>query len=249
MTSTYRVLTFLLCFMVFNSWAETPLLIEEDLFATCADRTASNTNRCMNDSYHNLRYGGYLVLEGYNNHYKLENGRFQEFLDGTARLTGRWVNIDKSDVKFDVNFLFSGRTNVAPNEPKLNRCITVNPSGFYYYTQTSGTLTGLDKMAGAKLGVSRFGPAFQVGIGANETNSELSLGASGWLAVNIISNTINRYHRINLQTTSAGGNGDININLDGNASACLGSDITLNCPVNLTTVAQLGATGKVVNWT
>ena len=248
MNHFYRVVTFLLCFMVFNSWAETPLLIEADLFTTCADRTASNTTRCMNDDYLNTQYGGYILLRGLENHYKLENGRFQEFLDGTAQLTGRWVNIERSDVKFDVDIKFSGRTLTAPNDPKSHLCLNANSDNFYYYTQTSGTLKGRDKTAGARIAVTRVGEAFQVGVGANITNKELNFGASGWLAMTITAQPTTGFY-LELQTSSAGGNGDININLDGDPSACFGSEITLNCPVDLTTVAQLGANGKVVTWT
>ena len=247
MNHFYRVVTFLLCFMVFNSWAETPLLIEEDLFTTCADRTASNTTRCMNDTYLNTRYGGYILLRGIDNHYKLENGRFQEFLDGTANLTGRWVNIERGDVKFDVDIKFSGRTTTTPNDPKTHACLNANTNEFYYYTHTSGTLKGRNAVAGARIAVTRMGEAFQVGIGANVTNNQLNFGASGWLAMTVTAPPTTGFN-LELQTSSAGGNGDININLDGNPTACFGSDITLNCPNDITTVAQLGQSGKVVTW-
>jgi len=248
MNQFYRVLTFLLCFMVFNSWANTPLPIEETLFTTCADRTASNTSRCMNDDYFDTRYGGYILFRGLDNHYKLENGRFQEFLDGTAQLTGRWVNIEQGDVRFDVDIQFSGRTTTTPNNPKEHACLNANTADFYYYTQTSGTLKGRNKAAGARVEVSRFGEAFQVGIGANVTHRELTFGASGWLAMTVTTQPTTGF-RLELQTSQAGGNGDININLDGNSTACLSSNIALDCPVDLTTVAQLGANGKVVTWT
>jgi len=246
MNHIYRALTFILCFMVFNSWANTPT-IEEALFNTCADRTASNTTRCMNDNYLNTQYGGYILFEGLDNHYTLQNGRLQEFLDGTARLTGRWVNIGRSDVKFDIDIRLSGRTTVAPNDPKEHHCFNVDPAGFYYYRNTSGTITGRDKAAGARLEVARFGEAFQVGIGANVTNKDLNFGASGWLAINMVSNTNTGLH-LRLQTSRTGANGDININLNGSPTACFESGISLDCPTDLTTVASFGANGKVVNW-
>ncbi len=246
MNHIYRALTFILCFMVFNSWANTPTF-EEALFTTCANRTASNTTLCMNGDFLNTQYGGYILFEGLDNHYTFQNGRLQEFLDRTARLTRRWVNIGRSDVKFDIDVTLSGRTTVAPNEPKEHYCFDADPFGFYYYTHTSGTITGRDKAAGAKLEVSRFGPAFQVGIGANVTNADLNLGASGWLAINMISNT-NTDLNLVLQASRAGGNRDININLDGSPTACFESNISLDCPTDLTTVAQFGANGKAVNW-
>lgn len=117
--------------MVFNSWANTPTF-EEALFTTCANRTASNTTLCMNGDFLNTQYGGYILFEGLDNHYTFQNGRLQEFLDRTARLTRRWVNIGRSDVKFDIDVTLSGRTTVAPNEPKEHYCFDADPFGFYY---------------------------------------------------------------------------------------------------------------------
>lgn len=247
MNHFYRVLTFVLCFMVSNLWGTNPPM-EEIPQTICADLTASNTARCMNDSYHNTKYGGYLLFKNLESHYKLENGRFQESLDGTARLTGRWVNIEHTNIRFDVDIRFSGRTTTAPNDPKEHVCLTANPANFYYYTQTTGVLTGRNAAAGAKVEVARFGEAFQVGVGANITNKELSFGASGWLATRVVSQPSGSL-RLEVQTSRAGGNGDININLSGNGNECLGSEITLNCPTDIITVAAAGDNGKVINWT
>ena len=159
MNQFYRVLTFLLCFIVFNSWANTPLLIEEALFTTYADRTANNISRCMNDDYFNTRYRDYILFRGLDHPYKLENGRFQEFLDGTAHLTERWTNIERGDVQFAADIQFSGRISTAPHDSKEHVCLDANPTVYF------------------------------------------------------------------------------------------DSNITFNCSVDLTTVAQLGANGKVVTWT
>ena len=192
----------------------------------CADRTVSNTNLCSGPN-EGTRYGGYLLLDRTgdshyisNNHYDFQNGKFVEYTDGTARLTGRWVNRGRSGVKFDVDIHFSGRTNNQAG--KNHNCLNVDKSKFYFYTTTSGTLTGRDKMAGARLNVSRISDAFQVGVGANITHNQKTFGASGWLSVNIEhqpTTGINIY----LSSGNSGQNGDININLSGDATACVGA--------------------------
>ena len=192
----------------------------------CADRTVSNTNLCSG-THAGTRYGGYLLLDRIgdnhyisNNHYDFQNGKFVEFTDGTARLTGRWVNRGRSGVKFDVDIHFSGRTNNQPG--KNHNCLNVDRSKFYFYTTTNGTLTGRDKMAGARLSVSRVSDAFQVGVGANITHNQKTFGASGWLNVNIESQPTTGIN-IYLGSGNSGQNGDININLSGSATACVGS--------------------------
>jgi hypothetical protein len=55
----------------------------------------------------------------------------------------------------------------------------IDPSFWRYYENFQGTLTGEGDFDGGVLDVSRVGPAFQVGIGANGKN--VNLGASGWM--------------------------------------------------------------------
>ncbi|MEM6318520.1 MAG: SdrD B-like domain-containing protein [Bacteroidota bacterium] len=247
MNHFYRVWTFVFCLMAFHVGAAPPP-IEEDFFTLCADRSATNTTLCMEGRNQNTKYGGYLLFEGLDSYYKIENGRFQEFVDGTAQLTGLWINNSRSDVRFEVDIRFSGRTQVAPNTPKSHECLDVDPTDFYYYTETSGTLIGKNKVAGAKLSVSRVGEAFQVGIGANVTNKDLNFGASGWLKTTLLSQS-NSNLKLKIKTSSAGGNGDVNINLDGRPTACFESKVELDCPDDIAVTAEIGATGQVVTWT
>ena len=81
----------------------------------------------------------------------------------------------------------SGRTSVAPpGSPKkdLKDCAydedggPVDTDTWYYYPTYTGTLTGLGEYAGAVLTIVPTGPAFQVGIGAN--NKNIKFGASSW---------------------------------------------------------------------
>gem|GEM_PF-4852592 len=153
----------------------------------CAVRTAFNTIRCMENNYFETNYGGYLLLEGLERHYSLVNGQFIEYTNGTALLTGEWINIADDKIRFDVNVTLAGRTVATPpNSPKGHLCLSPVESDFYYYTQTTGTLTGKDKIAGATIMIGRAGPAFQFGVGANPTNTELTFGAAGWLTATIV---------------------------------------------------------------
>ncbi len=244
MNHTYRVLTFLLCFMVSNLWGETSPLIEQDFFTTCADRTASNTTLCRDAD---IQYGGFLLIDGLDRYYDLENGQFQEFVDGTARFTGRWVNVSREDIQFDIDIEFAGRTFTPPNDPKEHNCLGANPANFYYYTQTSGRITGREAVAGAQIQVGRVGEAFQVGNGANVTNNELSFGGSGWLSLEVTRQP-NTGFRIDIETNRVDGNGDININLSGDPFSCFGSEIMLDCPDDIITVGELGENGAVVTF-
>ena len=121
-----------------------------------------------------------------------------EFDDGTARLLGTAVDRNDANKTFDVDIIFSGRTTTAgPDSPKLellpNAYIDdggpIDPSTWHYYTSLSGTLTGGGDYDGAVITVERFGPAFQMGYGANNKNT--NNGGSGWLDCNILSQPTN----------------------------------------------------------
>ena len=216
----------------------------------CAVRTAFNTVRCMENNYFETNYGGYLLLEGLERHYSLVNGQFIEYTNGTALLTGEWINIADDKIRFDVNVTLSGRTVTTPaSSPKGHLCLSPVESDFYYYTQTTGTLTGKDKIAGATIMIGRAGPAFQFGVGANPTNTELTFGAAGWLTATIV-NQPTTSTQLTLQTSPHGSNGDININLSGAPTACTENrgSITVNCLADITVTAASGANSKTVTW-
>ena len=121
----------------------------------------------------------------------LIGGSFVENAGGTAIFTGSFVNNDNADLSFDFNVVFSGKTYAPPaGSPKEvgGPCSAdVDNSDWYYYTSTDGTLIGTGDLAGAVVTISRHGPSFQVGTGANENNMFV-FGASGWLDFEIISN-------------------------------------------------------------
>ncbi len=119
--------------------------------------------------------------------------KFNEYGDGTARLTGRLGSITNPGSQFLVDVTFSGRVNPGDDSfppadsPKkeLHSAAYVENGGpidastWHYYLVTEGMLIGLEDEAGCAVSLSRMGPAFQVGEGASGKN--LHYGASGWL--------------------------------------------------------------------
>ncbi|MEM1119013.1 MAG: SdrD B-like domain-containing protein [Bacteroidota bacterium] len=250
MNQLYRtVLPVLCCFFIGKGKAEI-WPSKANFFAICADRTASNTSLCFSGNDQGLRYGGYIKLAGYNSYYRMTNGRFVEFLDGTAQYTATWINVHDDDIRFLVDVQLSGRTSNRPtNSPKAHHCLNPNTDNYYYYTHTSGTLTGRRDVNGAILKIARFGEAFQVGIGANVTHDALTFGASGWLML-MIERQPNTHITLHLEAGENGNNGDININLNGSPTACTDNNgaITLTCPNDITVTADQGQNGATVNF-
>ena len=113
--------------------------------------------------------------------YEFSNGMVEKFDDGTAVLTAI-AKLDNGN-GYSVNVTFSGRTTVPPEgSPKNNLGCIQDPdtSEWIYFEETHGVLTGLAQTIyeGAVIELDRRGPAFQVGVGANQ--QENVKGASGW---------------------------------------------------------------------
>ena len=176
-----------------------------------ATRNVENTTHCSNGRL----YGTWLNFNGLNNYYEISNSQFIEYDNGTATLNGRIINRSDSDIQFDLDILFSGRTSSEPaGSPKLNECYSANTDDWYYYEYTSGTITGVGDASGAVISISRRGPAYQVGVGANVTNAE-AFGASGWFDL-----TVEHQPSGNLKLD--GKNGDFNILLsEPNSPDCI----------------------------
>lgn len=120
-------------------------------------------------------------------------GSLVENLDGTAVLSGTIAQLANPGQSFEVLVNLSGRTSVAPpGSPKkdLKDCAYEEDGGpvdtdtWYYYTSYTGTLTGTGDYAGALLTIVPTGPAFQVGVGAN--NKNLKFGASSWFIWTVV---------------------------------------------------------------
>ena len=125
-------------------------------------------------------------------------GTFTEFPDGTARLQGTLVSINDPAKRWVADILFSGLipagdpSNPPAGSPKLELLPTayiwnggpVDPATWRYYPELVGTFMGEGTYDGANLLVTRRGPAFQVGLGAN--NKNVQDGGSCWTYFDVI---------------------------------------------------------------
>lgn len=103
--------------------------------------------------------------------------------NGTAILRGDVVNECDAAHRLNLDIRLSGRVFVpagaagAPaGSPKSPRA---GEQDFTYYTATDFRAVGLGALDGLRLAMARNGPAFQVGVGAND--KDVDMGASGWL--------------------------------------------------------------------
>ena len=188
----------------------------KDCPSICADRSVTDSKECSNSTLYTFYADGLVSgISNVSNYYKVQNGKFVEYEDGTARFTGTFVNTTNSNVKFDADVLFTGRK--TSGTPKSAHCshYTLNPYNVYYYDTTEGTLTGLSAVAGGKVKITRKDAPFHVGMGANlhEANQ---FGASGWLNVQVLSNPTNS--GVSLKTS---GTYDFNWRLSGDPIACV----------------------------
>ncbi|MFD2562830.1 T9SS type A sorting domain-containing protein [Aquimarina rubra] len=163
----------------------------------CTDCTGeygvTNTNNCRRDQDYvmwltdgdNPRWFSNIDLE------------WNELADGTATLTGTIFDHTLTQSTYEVNAVYSGRTSTTPtNSPKGHECNNEDESGWIYYTELTGTVTSTD--GSWSIDLSRRGPAFQLGNGANVTETEQGkYGACGWF-----NTTDGQYNR-----------GDFNFNL------------------------------------
>ncbi|MEM6455910.1 MAG: SdrD B-like domain-containing protein [Acidobacteriota bacterium] len=175
------------------------------------------------------------------------DGRFVENLDGTGSLTGTIVSLGNPNLRFQVDAQVSGFQVTPPNgSPKrelrssayVDNGGPIDPSTWYYYTNLSGTLTGLGDLDGAILSITRRGPAWQVGNGANGKNG--NYGASSWFDYTVVQQP-NSGHLSN-------SHGDFNLDL----FDCPAPPVALDCvdfDLNFETDAQGNAlaTGQIID--
>ncbi len=175
-------------------------------------RSVSNTTHCNSGTV----YGTYLKFDGLDRFYTLSNSELTEYDNGNALFTGTITNNTNNNIIFHINVTFKNRTFSVPTDsPKANDCGNNDSSEWYYYTTTIGTLTGAGLADGAHLDVTRAGPSFQLGVGANQTEGAATFNASGWLNVSVASQPYDS------NLTLSGNSGDFNFNLSGDAlSAC-----------------------------
>ncbi len=116
-------------------------------------------------------YTGNQSYRGDNTFHFGSDARLVEYSDGTAKLTGSAAD---SGVNWQLNVLFGGYSNVADGSVKTGGGPKLD--SWVYYTQVGG---GLTNSLGNSFTVGRFGPALQIGLGANDKTRVF--GGSAWL--------------------------------------------------------------------
>jgi len=143
----------------------------------CTDCTGvygvENTNLCDGDQNYVL----WLNRGRYFSNVDLE---WKELADGTATLTGTILETTNTQMTYEVDAVFSGRTTTAPaDSPKEHSCNTEDANGWVYYTDFTGTITSTD--GSWSTNITKKGSAFQIGNGANNFETEQGkYGGSGW---------------------------------------------------------------------
>ena len=213
----------------------------------CADRTATDSRQCSDGTAYGFFGDIVRGVTGDSDYFKVVGGKFVESTDGTARFTGRLVNVGNAHVAFDATVDFSGRTKRAPaGSPKALICggQADGADAFYYYPVANGTLTGRGTLAGGRLRVTRTGEAFQLGVGANG-NEANRFGGSGWFSYTVAAQPTGHASFLTGKVV------DINVLLSGGAAACFPpapSSITLNCPATQTFQVAAGQTQVAVDY-
>ena len=182
----------------------------------CEERNVFNTDNCQ----FNIIYGLFLKLDGFDEYYGVQDASFVEFTDGTALYTATAINNTTPNIGWEIEVEFGGRTTLAEVAPKQHNCLNVDVNEFYFYETLTGRLTGINDAAGASMSIDRIGPAFQLGAGANITHNGFDFGGSGWFVADMLTQPTNGLEFI-LNQGSQGQNGDININLSGDATTCI----------------------------
>lgn len=156
-------------------------IFQSPIAAQVPARAASQP--AVNDPLSTEAGGFLLAIPGVADDFVLfADGQWQVRPNGTARLSA-WVQRASSvDRDFYIELTFSGRIDPGnPGYPPAGSPITtmlpaayaptgpVDPSSFSYYTQVSGTMTGLRAFSGAHIDVVHAGNV-QIGPGANNKN-------------------------------------------------------------------------------
>ena len=158
---------------------------------SCCSRTVSNTILCDNGNPNvtpGISYAFYLFNEytHRNRFYAFTSSStvvWEECADGTIRYQATGLEaLDGSGDRVSFDFTFSGRTTQEPAEGfKEHNCFRgFSISDWVYYTGVQGTI---NTTLSGSFQVTRRGPAFQMGIGANQTSSTLAFGASTWFDI------------------------------------------------------------------
>ena len=152
--------------------------------------------------------------DGHNDRYDFEPGAsFDQFPDGTARLTGTVREQGNGNNRFFVDLQLAGLTDVPPpGSPKND--FGADTADWEYYPQWSGTLVGDGNYDGALLNLTRRGPAFQIGTGAADRPGEQDrYGGSGWFDWDVETQAQACIH-YGHKCIKSHGIGDVNVRID-----------------------------------
>jgi hypothetical protein len=154
------------------------LFLSTTALAQTCTKQVSNTIGCAKKPY-------VIWLKdkhGKAHHLKGDTTKYQwfEYGNGDVRFVAEDISAPGLDGTFDVDLLFSDRTETPPtNSPKYSSCFSVTSTvGWVYFETTSGSLESTHY---GSMSLSRKGPSFQMGGGANIT--EDGFGASGWFNI------------------------------------------------------------------
>lgn len=109
--------------------------------------------------------------------------------NGTAHLSGIIRRRDDLSSGFSISVDLGGKTTTpGPDSPKLDldpqayvwNGGPIDPATWCYYEDFTGTFNGFGRYDGAVLEIVRFGPAWQIGVGANSKND--NFGAAAWFS-------------------------------------------------------------------
>ena len=199
MNNTYNKMAnttkFLLCFLLFLLPLSITSLLAQNCNPAAISRTATNAKSTNTNIYDDIAFVMTNLLgAGTEGAWVLETGAtFVENGDRTATFTGviKQFGDYTSPRRFSINLTFTGQTFTAPMGSPYNNT-AVPEADWYYYTAMTGTLTGLDGLAGGVLNLNLNNMhAFQVGTGANQIpDSDLDKvanGAVGWIEWSVTS--------------------------------------------------------------
>jgi len=169
-------------------WVATAALFCISPLAQVAPRSA--TLPAATDPFSTETGGFMLAIPGVADDFVLfADGQWQERGDGSVRLSAYVQRAAAIDRDFYLELVFAGRIDPgAPNHPPIGSPVTtllpaayqptgpVDPSTYTYFTQVTGTMTGLRAFAGAQIDLAAASTA-QVGLGAANKSAALSLAA------------------------------------------------------------------------
>ncbi|KAA1245402.1 collagen-binding domain-containing protein [Aquimarina sp. RZ0] len=142
----------------------------------CIEYGIQNTNSCRRDE----NYVFWLTDGDNSRWFSNVDLEWNELADGTATLTGTIFDYTLTQTTYEVDATFTGKTSDAPQgSPKEHFCNNEDSTGWIYYTGLTGRVTSTD--GSWSIDISRRGPAFQLGNGANQAETaQGKFAASGW---------------------------------------------------------------------